>query len=169
MIDRELVDASLLLLALATTPVYGYVLFRHPSFCQKKAFTLFLLFLALYPFLTMLGHIVAISTLAILNASHDVFVYDFRFYALILFGVVFMLLNAYSLNRIALLSRGNWQAGKQLRYAALLQLVLILPSVVLNPMGYMPSTASLLIMGSLYLAECRKQAPAATYISPQAT
>ncbi len=168
MLNQDLIDGLLLLITLVATPAFCFFIFRQPAFCQKKGFIFFLAFLAMYPLLNMLAHIIVISTLAIINATNGAFTYDFRFYSLMLYGVIFMLLNAYSLNRIVQLSSGKWQVCRQLHIAALLQAMLILPSFVLNPLALLPTITSLLMMGRLYLAQKGRKSLQPTYISAQA-
>ena len=164
MVNRDLIDASLLLLTMLATPAYAFFLYRHPMFCQKKGFIFFLVFLAMYPLLNMLAHIVAVSTFAIIDAGKGVFTFNFYFYGLILYGLVFSLINLYLLHQIKLLSQGKWRACRQVYYAAALQIILILPSFLLNPLALLPSLTSIIMITRLYVAQ-RKRKSTATYIS----
>ncbi|EMR01203.1 hypothetical protein [Cesiribacter andamanensis] len=151
-INTNLVDISILLLSILATAGFCYRLYRHPAFCQRKSFVFLLVFLAMYPLLSMLGHVLAIALISGMRLQNGSFVYDFRFYSLMLFGLTFMLLNGYLLNRIRPLSRGLWQVYPQLVAVSVVQLLLLAPSIPLNPMGLMPCLASLLLIGRLALA-----------------
>lgn len=153
MVNKELADLSVLLITLVATPLFCLSLFRHPDFSQKKGFILFLSFLAMYPLLNMVGHIIAISIISYFSYQDGTFFYDFRFYSLILYGVVFLLINGYSLYCIKHLSRGNQSHYTPLIRINLLQIILISPSFVLNPIALLPSIASLLIIFRLVVAK----------------
>ncbi|GAB3181764.1 hypothetical protein [Telluribacter humicola] len=156
MINKENTDLLLLLITLVVTPIFCLRLYRHPQFNQKKSFMMYLSFLAMYPLINMIGHIVAISTFTYLSIQDGTFIYTFRTYSLLLYGVIFLLINGYTLSGITNLSRGNWQYYTPLIRMNIIQIILILPSFILNPLALLPSITSLLIIISLTVAKRKK-------------
>ncbi|WP_247235071.1 hypothetical protein [Telluribacter sp. SYSU D00476] len=157
MINKENTDLLLFLITLVVTPIFCLRLYRHPLFNQKKGFIMYLSFLAMYPLINMIGHIVAISIFTYLSIQDGTFIYTFRTYSLQLYGVVFALINGYTLACIKQLSRGNWHLYKSIVRMNGLQIVLIFPSFFLNPLALLPTAASLLIIISLAVAKRKSE------------
>ena len=157
MINKEYTDLFLLLITLVATPIFCLRLYRHPLFNQKKGFIMYLSFLAMYPLINMIGHIVAISIFTYLSIQDGTFVYTFHTYSLLLYGVLFLLINGYTLSGIKQLSRGNWHLYKSVVRMNGLQIVLIFPSFFLNPLALLPTAASLLIIISLAVAKRKRE------------
>jgi hypothetical protein len=152
--------------------IYNFFLYRHPRYASKKGFTYFLTCLAMYPLLNMLAHLIAVSTYAIIRLQAGAFEYDMKFYALIQFGVLLLLINLYVLNQIKHISCGNWSVFTQIVIACVLQSLIVLPLVPFNPISFLPVLTSILLVLRLTFARhgrhakymsLQKQEEAVTY------
>lgn len=87
------------------------------------------------------GHLFEISYRAIERAVAGTFIYDYRFYSLILMGIVLLSLSVRMLREI-----GNWFQGisgsqRRAMQTALLIVAVSAPTGVFTPIGYVPSIA----------------------------
>jgi hypothetical protein len=141
------------LLILAVTVVccflYNFFLYKNPEYTSKKGFTYFLVFLAMYPLLNMIVHLIAVTTFAIIRFQAGVFQYDIKFYSLIQFGVLLVLINGYLLHAIKQLSRGNRTVYRPVVLACMLQSAIILPLFPFNPICLLPVITSVLLLLTL--------------------
>jgi hypothetical protein len=140
--------------------VYNFFLYRHPAYVSKKGFTYFLTSMAMYPLLNMLAHLIAISTYAIIRLQAGAFQYDIKFYALIQFGVLLVLINIYLLNQIKHISRGNWSVYSQIVIACVLQSLIVLPLFPFNPISLLPVLTSILLVLRIAVARYGRNANA---------
>jgi hypothetical protein len=145
-------DSFVLALTIPACWLYNYFLYKHPGYSSKKGFTFFLVFLAMYPLLNMVAHLIAVGTFAFIRYQAGVFQYDMKFYALIQFGTLLLLLNTYLLNRITYISRSNWQVYQQIVIACVLQSAIIFPLFPFNPISFLPVITSVLLILSLAFA-----------------
>jgi uncharacterized protein with PQ loop repeat len=92
-----------------------------------------------------------------------VFQYDLKFYALIQFGVLLLLINGYLLNCINQISRGNWSVYRQVVTACFLQCAITLPLFPFNPISLLPVITSVVMV--VWLAFARRSRIAAKSLS----
>ncbi len=84
------------------------------------------------------------------------FMYDYRFYLLMLMGAVFILLGGYLLHQIKQLGRGSHTARRLILMAGSIQILFSLPLYPLNPIGVMPALMSVLVLGVLPFSHRRQ-------------
>ncbi|GAB4034943.1 hypothetical protein GCM10028774_22970 [Spirosoma jeollabukense] len=87
------------------------------------------------------GHLLEISYHALERLIDKTFVYDFRFYSLILMGVVLLSLGVYMIGQIGAWFRGVSGSRRRIIGVALVIVAVSLPTVIFSPIGYMPSIA----------------------------
>jgi hypothetical protein len=151
-INQDLVDACLSVATLLAALLYNFSLSRQRGYVSKKGFTFFLVFLALYPLLNMVAHLIAVGIFSYIRMQAGVFQYDIKFYTLIQFGLLLILINGYLLNRIRQISRGNWLVYRQIVIACVLQSAIILPLFPFNPISLLPVITSVLLVSRLAFA-----------------
>ena len=157
--NKPFTDALMLAVSLLGTVLFCRFLYRHPDFTGRKAALFGMVFFAMNPFINLWAHEFAIGIAAFSRWQRGLFVYDFRFYSLMLLGAVFIGLGGYLLARIGELSRGNSMARRYIVRACLLQVLLSLPLFPLNPIGLMPALASLGVLTVLFFATRRTARP----------
>ncbi len=153
--NKPLIDALMLAVSLLGTLLFCRFLYRHPDFAGRKGPLFAMVFFAMTPFVNLWAHEFAIGIPAFLRWQQGLFVYDFRFYSLMLLGAVFIGLGGYLLAQLGALSRGVPTARRAIRRACLLQIGCSLPLFPLNPIGLMPTLASLGVLGILFFATRR--------------
>lgn len=117
---------------------YAYTTFRPPI----RLGALFALTLGpMLVALSMLAHLAENLYYALERILQHSFHFDFRFYSLMLMGIVFLGISSYMLWQIWLLCRGRSRAGRQIWWAALVLSVLSAPTVVFTPIGLLPTLA----------------------------
>jgi hypothetical protein len=158
--NKPFVDVLMLGVSLLGTVLFCRFLFRHPHFTGRKAALFIMVFLAMNPFMNLWAHQFAIGISAFVRWQQELFVYDFRFYSLMLLGAVFIGLGGYLLAQLGALSRGVVTARRSIRRACLLQMGCSLPLFPLNPIGLMPALASLGVLAVLSFASRRAGKPA---------
>ncbi|MDO1445658.1 hypothetical protein Q0590_05325 [Rhodocytophaga aerolata] len=153
-------DLLILAITIVCCFLYNFVLYRHPEYASKKGFTYFLVFLAMYPLLNMMAHLIAITTFAVIRIQAGVFQYDMKFYTLIQFGVLLVLINGYLLHAIQQLSRGNKTVYRSVVLACVLQSAIILPLFPFNPISLLPViTSGLLLLTLTFTLKGRRVTP----------
>jgi hypothetical protein len=157
--NKPLTDALMLAVSLLGTLLFCRFLYRHPHFTGRKGHLFAMVFFAMTPFINLWAHEFAIGIAAFLRWQRGLFVYDFRFYSLMLLGAVFIGLGGYLLAQLGALSRGIPTARRSIRRACLLQIGCSLPLFPLNPIGLMPTLASLGVLGVLFFATRRAPRP----------
>ena len=163
--NKPFVDVLMLAVSLLGTALFCRFLFRHPHFTGRKAALFAMVFLAMNPFMNLWAHQFAIGISAFVRWQQGLFVYDFRFYSLMLLGAVFIGLGGYLLAQLGALSRGVVTARRFIRRACLLQMLCSLPLFPLNPIGLMPVLASLGVLGVLFFAYRRAGKPASISVA----
>ncbi|MBD0259190.1 MAG: hypothetical protein ICV83_26020 [Cytophagales bacterium] len=153
--NKPFLDVLMLVVSLLGTILFCRFLFRHPHFTGRKAALFAMVFFAMNPFLNLWAHEFAIGISAFVRWQQGLFVYDFRFYSLMLLGAVFIGLGGYLLAQLGALSRGVATARRSIRRACLLQMGCSLPLFPLNPIGLMPALASLGVLAVLFFASRR--------------
>jgi hypothetical protein len=138
--------------------IYNFFLYKHPEYASKKGFTYFLTCMAMYPLLNMIAHLIAVSTYAIIRLQAGAFTYDMKFYTLIQFGVLLVLINMYLLNQIKQISRGNWRVFRQICIASVLQSMIVLPLFPFNPISLLPVFTSIILVLRLTIARHGRKA-----------
>jgi hypothetical protein len=106
----------------------------------------------MYPLLNIVAHLIAVGWVALIRMQTGVFQYDFKFYTLVQFGILLLLINGYLLNRIGHISRGNQVVYRQIIIACLLQSAIVLPLFPFNPLSLLPVITSVLLVLSIGLA-----------------
>jgi hypothetical protein len=106
------------------------------------------------------GHLFEISYRAIERALADKFVYDFRFYALILMGMLLLNLSVQLLGEIDRWFQGAPGSQWKIIKTALLIVAVSAPTSVFTPIGYVPSIACFITL--LCLPFAVKKLPAAS-------
>ncbi len=157
--NKPFVDVLMLAVSLLGTVLFCRFLFRHPHFTGRKAPLFAMVFFAMNPFVNLWAHEFAIGFAAFLRWQRGLFVYDFRFYSLMLLGAVFIGLGGYLLAQLGALSRSVATARRSIRRACLLQIGCSLPLFPLNPIGLMPALASLGVLAVLFFAFRRTPQP----------
>lgn len=145
-------DIIVLIVTLVSCFVYNFFLSRHPAYISKKGFTFLLVFLAMYPLLNMIAHLIAVGAFSVIRWQKGVFQYDIKLYALIQFGILLVLINAYLLSCIKQISRGNWGTYRQIILSCFLQSAIVLPLFPFNPLSLLPVATSLILVMRLLLA-----------------
>lgn len=145
-------DLIVLAVTIPACFIYNFFLYRNSGYSSKKAFTWLLVFLGMYPLLNMVAHLIAVGTLAILRLHAGVFQYDIKFYTLIQFGILLFIINAYILNQINQISRGNWVVYRNIVLASALQIAIILPLFPFNPISFLPVATSILLILRVVIA-----------------
>ena len=121
----------------------------------------FLLLLApLVIFLNMWGHTVSVLIVNYKRYVGGVFQYNFNFYALILFGVVFALLSGINIDRARKLINGDASQKRTLHWLNAITAVLFLPMVFLNPIASLPVIASIISSTTLIALQSKQKAKA---------
>jgi hypothetical protein len=157
--NKPIIDLIMLAVSLLGTALFCRFLYRHPHFTGRKPPLFAMVFFAMTPFINLWAHEFAIGIAAFLRWQKGLFVYDFRFYSLMLLGAVFIGLGGYLLALLGELSRGVATAPRSIRRACLLQILCSLPLFPLNPIGLMPTLASLGVLAVLFFATRRTAQP----------
>lgn len=152
MVNQPIIDILMLAVSLLGTVLFCRFLFRHPHFTGSKISLFAMVFFAMTPFMNLWAHEFAIGIAAFVRWQQGLFVYDFRFYSLMLLGAVFIGLGGYLLAQLGALSRGVGTARRSIRRACLLQILCSLPLFPLNPIGLMPALAALGVLAVLFFA-----------------
>ncbi len=163
--NKPFVDVLMLAVSLLGTVLFCRFLFRHPHFTGRKAALFAMVFFAMNPFMNLWAHEFAIGISAFVRWQQGLFVYDFRFYSLMLLGAVFIGLGGYLLAQLGELSRGVATAPRSIRRVCLLQMLCSLPLFPLNPIGLMPVLASLGVLTVLFFATRRAPRPASAAVT----
>lgn len=100
----------------------------------------------------MFGHLFEIGTRAIQRVIAGNFVYDYRFYSLMLMGVVFISIGIYMLSQIKAWSMGDSQGKRNFLRAVLVMILLSAPTFPLTPIGLLPTIGCLISLAGLPFA-----------------
>lgn len=146
MVNKPLTDAIMLAVSLLGTIFFCRSLFRHPDCNGRRGAIFLMVFFAMISFINMWAHEWAIGLMAFTRWRQGLFVYDFRFYSLMLLGVVFIGLAGYLLHQVKLLSRGSQAASRRILVAGTIQILLSLPLFPFNPIGVLPALSSVLLL-----------------------
>jgi hypothetical protein len=157
--NKPILDVIMLAVSLLGTALFCRFLYRQPHFTGRKGPLFAMVFFAMTPFVNLWAHEFAIGIAAFLRWQKGLFVYDFRFYSLMLLGAVFIGLGGYLLAQLGALSRGVATARRSIRRACLLQVLCSLPLFPLNPIGLMPTLASLGVLAVLFFVTRRTTQP----------
>jgi phosphoglycerol transferase MdoB-like AlkP superfamily enzyme len=156
--NKPLTDAIMMAVSLLTTIIFCRFLYKHQDFTVQKGATFAMVFFAMTSFMNMWAHEWAIGIMAFVRWQQGLFVYDYRFYSLMLMGAVFILLGGYLLHQIKQLSRGSRTAHRLILVTGTIQILFSLPLFPLIPIGVMPALASILVMGILLFCRRRQMA-----------
>ena len=152
--NQALIDNSIL----AASFIAAFLLVKFNAKRKSGAVASFLLvFAPLVIFLNMWGHTVAVLIVNYKRYVGGVFQYNFNFYALILFGVVFILVSGINIDRARKLINGDVSQKSTLHWLNSITALLFLPMVFLNPIASLPVIASALSSGTLFVAKDAKE------------
>jgi hypothetical protein len=160
-------DLIVLAVTLPCCFVYNFYLYRHPEYASNKGLTYLLGFLVMYPLLNMVAHLVAVTTFAIIRLQAGVFHYDIKFYTLIQFGVLLVLINGYLLHCIQQISRGKKSVYRKVVWACILQSAITLPLFPFNPVSLLPALCSLLLILTMYISLRSRHLAAGKSVLPE--
>ena len=103
----------------------------------------FLLFAPLIVFLNMWAHTVAVLLVNIQRYLAGSFHYNFTFYGLLLFGIVFIVVSGYQIHCARLRIKGDVSQKSKIIKLNLLTAVFFLPVVFINPISLLPVLAAI--------------------------
>jgi hypothetical protein len=134
------IDEIVLILCLLFTFINTIRLVRRATVSVRKVPAYFVVFgaTAIATFIGG-GHLFEISYRAIERAINGTFVYDYRFYSLILMGMVLLSLSIRMLREIGAWFRGIPGSQRSAIRTALLIIIISAPTGVFTPIGYVPS------------------------------
>jgi hypothetical protein len=155
MINTQIVDSSILVLAFASSWFIGNYFYRTRKTNIKKIPLLLMVFMAVWSSLNMVGHLVAVIWVNVQRMQQGTFSYNLHFYNLLLMGMVFLSLSLLQLSRIKLLSRGKYYMRQQLAVFCLALALISFPLFPFNPIGLLPVITSITIL--LTLQATKKQ------------
>lgn len=153
--NRVLIDNSVLALGLLFALIFSLYLNKTKLTTVSKLSVLFLTAGSSIVHMNVWAHLFAVSIVNYQIAQHGEFHYDLRFYTLIQFGVLLVLLSGYSLDQTKHLVRGNLTARKRLFYSIALTIAFSVPLIPFNPIASLPALGSLATL--VTLAVNRKQ------------
>jgi hypothetical protein len=107
----------------------------------------------------MIGHLSENIYQAVSGLLKGRFVYTYHFYSLILMGLVFLTLCCYMLGQIKVFCRGEQQGRRRFLKAALLLVVVSLPTFPITPLGIVPTIACAISLAAVPFAPKRRTAP----------
>lgn len=100
----------------------------------------------------MFGHLFENGTRAIQRVIEGNFVYDYRFYSLMLMGTVFISIGIYMLSQIKAWSLGDSQGKRNFLRAVFVIILLSAPTFPFTPIGLLPTIGCLISLAGLPFA-----------------
>lgn len=149
------IDLTVLGLGFAGTLLFTLRLARGTRFRRFPLF--FVVYGAMLVSIAMVAHIFENSYHAVERVIAGTFVYDFRFYSRILMGVVFLAITLYMLRQLVIWGTGDRRGMVNFIKAALVLVVLSLPTGLLTPIGYVPTIACAISLAGIPFAVKRRQ------------
>ena len=104
----------------------------------------FLLFAPLIIFLNMRAHTIAVSIVNMKRYQAGSFHYSFSFYALLLFGIVFIIVSGFNIDGARKRINGDTRQERKIHSLNLATALLFLPLMFINPIALLPVLASIL-------------------------
>ncbi len=138
----QYIDQTVLALCFILTLVNTVRMVRRATVPLRKVPAYFVVFgaTAIATFMGF-GHLFEISYHAVERALAGTFVYDFRFYSLILMGMLLLALSVRMLSAIDDWFRGAPNGRRRVIQTALLIVAVSAPTGVFTPIGYVPGVA----------------------------
>jgi hypothetical protein len=149
------IDLTVLVLGFLGTLLFTLRLARGTRFRRFPLF--FVVYGAMLVSMAMVAHIFENSYHAVERVIAGTFVYDFRFYSRILMGVVFLSITLYMLQQLRAWGAGDRSGMVNFIKAALVLVVLSLPTGLLTPIGYVPAIACAISLAGMPFAVKRRQ------------
>ncbi|MBD0256261.1 MAG: hypothetical protein ICV83_11130 [Cytophagales bacterium] len=149
------IDLTVLILGFIGTLLFTLRLARGTRFRRFPLF--FVVYGAMLVSIAMVAHIFENSYHAAERVIAGTFVYDFRFYSRILMGVVFLAITLYMLRQLKIWGTGDRSGMVNFIKAALVLVVLSLPTAFLTPIGVVPTIACAISLASMPFAVKRRQ------------
>lgn len=146
------IDFIILVLAVILALAYTIKTLKESTATLRKIPLFFVLFGASAIVAFMFGHLLEIGTRAIQRLVEGDFTYDFRFYSLMLMGVVFISIGIYMLSQIRAWSLGDSQGKRNFLKAAFAITLLSAPTFPLTPIGLVPTISCLISLAGLPFA-----------------
>jgi hypothetical protein len=152
--NQALIDNSLLTIAFVT----AIIIVKTARKRSMKPFPSFmLLFSPLVVFYNMWGHTVAVSIVNYNRFVEGTFLYDFRFYALMLFGIVFILISGINIDRARKAIAGDESQKRLIHWLNATTGLLFLPMFFINPIALLPVIASIISSATLATANFQNE------------
>lgn len=155
MLNHQYIDNFLFVITGISSLAFCYIINRKKPLHLSKAYIFSLVFLSLYTLLNICAHLIAVAAVAIVKAKAGIFAYDLRFYTLLQFGVLLVIINVYLLRKTIRIIRGDWDNYRGIYKACILQILISLPLVPFNPLSLLPFITSVPLMLLVYRASRR--------------
>ncbi|CAA9531213.1 MAG: hypothetical protein AVDCRST_MAG96-3573 [uncultured Segetibacter sp.] len=146
--NHAIIDASLLVAAFITA-----VLITRFSKKRKTGAisSFFLLFSPLIIFVNMFAHTIAVSIVNYKRYVAGTFQYNFSFYSLLLFGIVFMMVSGINISCAYKRIKGDMSQKSGILWLNGGTAILFLPLMPINPIALLPVIASVISSATLLL------------------
>ena len=159
--NQALIDNSILALSFIT----AICLVKFNGKRKSGAVRSFLLLFApLVIFFNMWGHTVAVMIVNYKRYLGGVFQYNFHFYGLMLFGLIFILISGLNIDRARKLIDGDQSQKRMLHWLNAITGVLFLPMVFLNPIASLPVIASAVSSATIMIVKSSKKSNPAQHL-----
>ena len=146
------IDGIILAISIIFAYIYTLKITRQSSLPLRKVALFFALLGVFTILMNMVGHISEIGYRAIPRVLAGNFVYDFRFYSLMLMGVVFFSIGFYMFGELKEWCMGNKESKKKFIKAAIVMSLVSAPTFPFTPIGLLPTLACIISVISLPFA-----------------
>lgn len=146
------IDFIMLALAVILALVYTIKTVQQATAPLRKIPLFFVVFGASAIVAFMFGHLFEIGTRAVQRVIEGNFVYDYRFYSLMLMGTVFITIGIYMLSQIKAWSLGDHQGKRNFLKAVFVLILLSAPTFPFTPIGLLPTTGCMISLAGLPFA-----------------
>lgn len=151
---QTLIDNTLLALSLVTAILLVLLGSKRRTAIVPAVLLLYSPFVV---FLNMWAHNVAVLVASYNRYLAGVFVYDFRFYSLLLFGAVFIVVSGLNFNYARKIINGDSSHKKIIHWLNGLTTLFFLPLFTLNPIALLPVIASVISSITLTVMKSGKE------------
>lgn len=146
--NQAFIDNAILLIAALT----ALLIIRFTKQRNAGRLSSFLLLLSpLIIFLNMFAHTVAVLVVNLKRYQAGSFQYNFHFYSLMLFGIVFMVVSSINISCARKRIKGDLEQKSRMLWLNLGTALLFLPLIFINPIALLPVLASILSSVTLIL------------------
>jgi hypothetical protein len=137
--NQSLIDNSILVLSVV---IAAFVVRYSTRRIAPAVGAFFILFSPLVIFVNMWAHLLAVSIMNYQRYKAGFFQYDFRFYGLMLLGVVFIVVSGINIHLARKRIKGEMLHVRFMHWLNLGTAVLFIPAIPLNPISTLPVIAS---------------------------